>query len=126
MISSRKTAETAARLGNINQVVDASAAFEQRITLRDTLTTSAVAEVAAWANTGTVSITTGGVATFTNTVTPAVVGDTFESGGVLYTVHREAPQALPCMAPGVEIPVVAVVDETLRRDRPLGHLVPAA
>jgi len=86
MTSARSTARAAALAGNINQVVDGAAASEQLLYVRDVLTTGAVSETGAWANTGTVSITTAGVATFTNTVTPAVVGDTFVAGGTLYTV----------------------------------------
>lgn len=86
MTSGRSTARAAALLGNINQVVDGAAAFEQLIFLRDVLTTSQAPESVAWANTGTVGITTAGVATFTNTVTPATVGDTFVASGQLFTV----------------------------------------
>jgi len=86
MTSARKVAQLAALAGNISQIVDGSAQFEQLVFLRDLLTTSATPEVVAWANTGTVSIATTGVATFSDTVTPAAVGDTFVANSVLYTV----------------------------------------
>ena len=88
MTSARNTARAAALGGNITQVVDGSAAYEQLFILRDTLTTNPASgpEVVAWVNTGTVAITTAGVATFSSTVTPAAVGDTFVAAGQLFTV----------------------------------------
>ena len=60
----------------------------------------------------------------------ALIGDIqgarVEDLGVFDGVDREGAQAVPQMAPGVEVPVAAVVVEALRRDLAFRHLVGAA
>jgi hypothetical protein len=82
MTSNRYITQAAARAGSITTVLDGSAAVEQIVFLRDKLTTGATTEAVAYANTGTVSVTTAGAATFSSTLagSGATIGDTIVIG----------------------------------------------
>ena len=54
-----------------------------------------------------------------------ILGLLVEDFGMFDGVDREGAQSVAQMAPGVEVPVVAVVIEALRRDFPFGDLVGA-